>query len=111
VNAFKLLSRFSSSTLIQFFSGLERVFPSQQDETAWFQDFKILASQLGLASSNKEYKLNPQSYQGHVGDLAEVLRIALTGSTQSPSLFEVMIVLGQSRFLNRLQTMRSLIKT
>jgi glutamyl-tRNA synthetase len=111
VNAFKLLSRFSSSTLIQFFSGLERVFPSQQDETAWFQDFKILASQLGLASSNKEYKLNPQSYQGHVGDLAEVLRIALTGSTQSPSLFEVMIVLGQSRFFNRLQTMRSLIKT
>jgi glutamyl-tRNA synthetase len=109
--ALSLLTRFSTTLLVDMISTLEKAFPLQQDETTWFQDFKGLASQLGLATSAKEYKLNPSTYQGHVGDLAEVLRIALTGSTQSPSLFEVMIVLGQSRFLNRLRSMRNLIKT
>lgn len=97
-----LLSRFSKEVLIKIIGHLEQAFPTQPDESAWFLDFKDLATRLGFASSPKEYKTQPNLYLGHVGDLAEILRVILTGSKQSPSLFEVMKVLGKTRVLNRL---------
>jgi glutamyl-tRNA synthetase len=105
-----LLTRFSKPLLSESVTLLEKAFPNQIDETAWFQDFKLLGQQLGLASSAKEMKLNPTLYQGHIGDLAEILRVVLTGQTQSPSLFEVMKVLGFDRFLKRIHFMRALLK-
>ncbi|RZI45920.1 hypothetical protein EQU50_05675 [Candidatus Finniella inopinata] len=37
-----------------------------------------------------------------LGDLAQALRVALTGRTISPSLFEVIAILGKDETLNRL---------
>jgi glutamyl-tRNA synthetase len=41
--------------------------------------------------------------QVKIGDLTQVLRVALTGSTRSPSIFEVMVVLGQNEVLARIR--------
>lgn len=79
------------------------------DESTWFNSFKTTALSLKFAPSNKEFKANPNAFIGHVGDLAELLRIALTGSKQSPSLFESMVVLGEKTVKDRLnRVIRSL---
>jgi glutamyl-tRNA synthetase len=47
-----------------------------------------------LASDIKAYKADKDAFKGHVGELTQVLRFAITGRTQSPDLYEVMGVLG-----------------
>lgn len=74
-------------------------------EETWFAHFKELGLQLKFAGSGKEFKANPTQYAGHIGDLAEILRITLTSSKQSPSLFEIMTVLGEKEVKARLSQM------
>ncbi len=45
-----------------------------------------------------------------LGQIAQPVRVALTGGTASPGLFEVMVVLGRERTLARLQHARTLVQ-
>ena len=49
-----------------------------------------------------DYKANPENYKGSVADVAEILRIAITGMPNSPDLCTVMGILGRERALARL---------
>ncbi len=51
----------------------------------------------------KDYKLNPQNYPGSVSDVAEVLRIAVTGKSNTPDLWSIMQILGDSETRARLE--------
>ncbi|MFA5481292.1 MAG: glutamate--tRNA ligase [Bacilli bacterium] len=73
------------------------------DNDSWFADFKQTALTSGFAASNKEYKSNLEKYVGHIGDAAEILRISLTGSKNSPNLWAILQVLGQKEVDERLQ--------
>jgi glutamyl-tRNA synthetase len=73
-----------------------------KDEQTWFADLKAIAETHRFAQNNKIFKQNPMQYIGHVGDVAEMLRIALTGSKQSPNLYYVMQILGLDRIRNRI---------
>ena len=57
---------------------------------------KDVAVSLGFAANNKEYKAAPESFKGTVGDVAEILRITLTGRKNTPNLYYVMKVLGKA---------------
>lgn len=72
------------------------------DSQAWFTRLKELATRLGFAANGKEYKADPSSYKGMVGDVASFIRIALTTSTMSPSLFDVQKILGKEEVLRRI---------
>ncbi len=69
----------------------------------WFEKLKVVCLSLGYASSMKEYKSNTQGYRGHLGDVAMVLRIALSGKTMTPDLYEMMQVMGEERVISRLR--------
>ena len=73
------------------------------DNDGWFALLKNIAGRNGFAASNKEYKANPNQYVGHVGDAAEIIRISLTGSKNSPNLWAVSQVLGKDEVIARLQ--------
>ena len=62
---------------------------------------KALARKLGYAREVKEYKANPDAYPGHVGDVSTVLRIALTGRTNTPDMYEIMKIIGKERMEKR----------
>ena len=49
----------------------------------------------------QEYKKNPDAYPGHVGDVSNVLRAAVTGRTKSPDLCSIMKALGKEKVLER----------
>lgn len=68
----------------------------------WFEKCKVVAKSLGFAAETKEYKANPSAFKGSIGDLTMVIRVAISGSRQSPDLHEVMQVLGKERVVMRL---------
>ena len=71
---------------------------------------KQIAIKNGFAESNKVYKANKEAFIGHVGDVAEMLRIALTGRKNSPNLYFVMKVLGGLESTKRIDYVISLLK-
>ena len=76
--------------------------PADNKQT-WFDNIKKLAENLGYASEVKEFKANPGMYKAHVGDVSTVLRVALTGRTNTPDMYEIMQVLGKEKVEKRFQ--------
>ena len=72
------------------------------DEGAWWNSVKEVAGKHGFCLVNKEYKANPAAYKGNAADAAGILRVALTGSKNSPNLHEVIGILGHDRLVARL---------
>lgn len=69
----------------------------------WFNKVKEFAVENGYAASPKDYKKDPDSYKGHVGDICEAIRVMITGRRQSPDLFSIMKILGKDRILKRIE--------
>ncbi len=67
------------------------------DAQIWFSKVKEIAANHGFAAEMKEYKANPEAYKGSVADVAEVLRIAVTGSANTPDLWTIMQILGEDK--------------
>ena len=80
---------------------MEKYYNENDDKQTWFEKIKELAGELGFAKEVKEFKANPEMYKAHVGDVSTVLRIALTGRTNTPDMFEIMNVLGKDTIERR----------
>lgn len=73
------------------------------DKDTWFSKIKELCPQVGCTPNVKEYKQNPDVYRGHVGDVSTVIRVALTGRTNTPDLFAITALLGADRVRERIE--------
>ena len=82
---------------------IDKYYNEKDDKQAWFDRIKELAGELGYAKEVKEYKANPDAYKAHVGDVSTVLRVALTGRTNTPDMYEIMQVLGKEVVTKRLE--------
>lgn len=69
----------------------------------WFASVKELGSKHGFAESGKIYKQNMDQYLGHVGDVAEIIRVALVGAKNSPNLHSVLQILGKEEVDRRIK--------
>ena len=69
----------------------------------WFNSVKELGVRHGFAESNKIYKQNKDAFLGHVGDVAEIIRIALVGAKNSPNLHSVLQILGKDEVDRRIK--------
>lgn len=72
------------------------------DKDAWFGKMKDLCPQVNCTANVKEYKKNPDQFDGHVGDVSTIIRVALTGRTNTPDLYEITRLLGKERVNIRL---------
>ena len=68
----------------------------------WFQTVKNLGIRHNFAESGKIFKQNPGVYIGHVGDVAEIIRLAVTNRKNSPNLHDVLVILGKDEVDNRI---------
>ena len=82
---------------------LEKYYSENDDKQEWFDKIKELSGELGYAKEVKEYKANPEAYKAHVGDVSTVIRVALTGRTKTPDMYEIMQVLGKESIERRLK--------
>ena len=68
----------------------------------WFPQIQELAAEAGFARSPKEYKQAPESFKGHAGDVAGVIRAAVTGRLSTPDLYSIMQVMGRDKVMERI---------
>ena len=78
-------------------------FDINDDKQTWFNKMKDLSEKLGYAREVKQYKAEPEKYKGHVGDISTVIRVTLTGRSNTPDLYEIIEVLGEEEVKNRLE--------
>jgi glutamyl-tRNA synthetase len=64
------------------------------DNGTWFNKVKQIAADNGFAAEMSDYKAAPENYRGSVSDIAETVRIAITGHRNSPDLWSIMQILG-----------------
>ena len=80
---------------------IENYYDDADDKQTWFDKIKELTEEMGYCKDVKEFKANPGKYKAHVGDVSTVLRVALTGRTNTPDMYEIMKILGKDRIAAR----------
>lgn len=80
---------------------MDNYYNENDSKEDWFNKIKELASNHGFAKETKDYKQNPELYKGSVGDVCELIRVAVTGRTQTPDLYEILKLLGNERIKER----------
>lgn len=95
--------RFENEKVKGILQAFKDVYDYEDDCSAWFDKVKGVAAAFGFATDMKAYKANPENYPGNVSDVAEMLRIASTGLTNTPDLWTIMQILGKDRTLARLE--------
>ena len=93
--------RVDNATRDAVLHGFLQTYDYADDAQTWFSEVKELAASLGFAAEMRDYKANPEAYRGSVADVAEVLRIAVTGRANSPDLWTIMQILGDGRARER----------
>ena len=82
----------------------KEVYNHQSPSEDWFPQVQSLAEELGFAKSPKDYKADPDSFKGHAGDVAGVIRVAVTGRLNTPDLYSIMQTLGEDKVKERINT-------
>ena len=73
-------------------------------EEEWFNNLKELAEKYKFTSDRKEYKNNPLSYNGQVGDVAGFIRVMLAGRKNTPNIYFVQKILGKDKVIERIKS-------
>ncbi len=73
------------------------------DKDTWFNKIREICEPVGCTPNVKEFKQNPGAFAGHVGDVSTVIRVALTGRTNTPDLYAITSLLGAERVQNRIE--------
>ena len=77
-------------------------FDYNDDNSQWFDKLKIIAEKNGFATDRKDFKENPDKYNGETSDVAEVVRIAVTGRANTPDLWGIIHILGEDKMRERI---------
>jgi len=94
--------RFDGAVVKTILEGFKASYDYADDMQAWFEKVKAVALANGFATDMKAYKADPTAYPGNVSDVAEMLRIATTGLSNTPDLWTIMQILGKERTVERL---------
>ena len=81
---------------------ISKYYDENDDKDTWFNKIKELTDELGYCSNMKEYRNNPDNYKGSVADISTVIRVAMTTSTMTPDLYEILRLLGKKRIEDRI---------
>lgn len=98
--------RFGKDIVNAVLDGFSKLYDEADDNSVWFGKVKQVAEDVGFASEMSVYKAEPEKFGGSVSDIAEILRIAVTGKPNSPDLCSIMKILGGARSVERMKNGR-----
>ena len=78
-------------------------FDIADDSNTWFDKVKAITNDIGFTTDMKAYKANPDAFPGTVADVSAIVRMAVTGKSNSPDLYTVMQILGYDRTVERIK--------
>ena len=87
--------KFDKDTVKEILKEYLADYDHNDDNSAWFDKLKKVADNLSFASDMKAYKANPENYKGSISDIAEVVRIAVTGRANTPDLWTIIHIIGE----------------
>ena len=87
---------------VSLLNAYTKVYSDEDEQSEWFEKIKSICPDLGFAPDTKTYKSEPQNYKGHPGDVATLIRIAVTGRSNTPDLCSIMQVLGYDECIKRI---------
>lgn len=90
------------SDMIEILEAYKGIYSPDETDEEWFPKVRDMAESLGYAKAPKAYKKDPDAYKGHVGDVAAVIRAAVTGRRNTPDLYQIIQVLGYDEFIERI---------
>ncbi len=83
-------------------SDFAKTYNENDDMDTWFSKIKEICVKYGYAEKTGDYKKEPEKYNGHIGDISSVIRVAVTGRTNSPDMYAVMQIIGREETLKRI---------
>ncbi len=92
----------SKADAIEILQNYKKIYTKSLTAEEWFPALRDMAETLGYAKNPKLYKETPDEFKGHVGDVSTVVRIAVTGRSNTPDLFWISTVLGYEETVNRI---------
>ena len=95
--------RFDRDLVRNVLRDFQDAYSYDDDNNTWFEKVKMIGEKYGFIADMKAYKANPEMYRGSVSDIAEIIRIAITGQKNSPDLWTIMQILGEKTSSKRLQ--------
>ena len=95
--------RFDRETVHEILKEFCDTYSYDDDNGTWFEKVKDIAGHNGFAREMSDFKANPEAYKGSVSDVAEIVRIAVTGRKNSPDLWSIMKIMGTEKSLNRIR--------
>ena len=95
--------KFEKATVKEALSKFLAAYDPADDSAAWFEKVKAITTEMGFTTDMKAYKADPTAFPGTVADISAMIRMAVTGKTNSPDLFSVMQILGKDRACGRIQ--------
>lgn len=96
--------RLDNNTVCTILEEYLAAYSHEDDNSAWFDKLKTIADKLGFASDMKAYKANPENYKGNVSDIAEIVRIAVTGKANTPDLWTIVHIMGEDQMRDRIMS-------
>lgn len=95
-------SKFDKKTIKEFLTKYVENVDISIDNSEWFAKVKELAGECGFATDNKAYKANPEMFKGNVADACSIVRVAVTGTNQTPDLCTILKILGKEEVESRI---------
>ena len=95
--------KLSVATVTDILNRFLEGFDYADDANTWFEKVKALTEAIGFTTDMKAYKADPTAFPGTVADVSAVIRMAVTGKTNSPDLYTVMQILGKERTEQRIR--------
>ena len=94
--------KFGNATVIDALNRFLACFNIADDSGVWFDKVKAITTDMGFTTDMKAYKADPTAFPGTVADISTMIRVAVTGKTNSPDLYTVMQILGYDRTVARI---------
>ncbi len=95
--------KFDKATVADALNRFLACFDIQDDSNTWFEKVKSITTDMGFTTDMKAYKADPTAFPGTVADISTMIRLAVTGKTNSPDLYTVMQILGYDRTCQRIR--------
>ena len=89
--------------IIEFLNAYLEKYTFDIDGSEWFDEVKEIAIPMGYCAKKKDYKENPEKFKGMIADACGMIRVAVTGSKNSPDLYSIMQYMGKERFEGRVK--------
>lgn len=102
VPCFDLPEHIEKESAVKILQEYKSVYDPEHDNQQWFEAIKSICPAADFANDTKIYKQNPELYKGNPGDASTIIRVAVTGRTNTPDLCSIMKVLGLDRTMARI---------